>query len=741
MIRRATGAIVRHAVAAVAVLACLVGGASLGLSQARAPVTKQAPKAAPSANCTFPRVADPTLNLMGSGAALMCRMSDAPPRDASGLRALRQDVQAFALRADGARQVSPGDRIFLNALTHMLNTGLANQSQRLLGRGGASGEEHDLAAADRDLDAAYEAFARLRLTKADAILSMMSAQSALAHMMEDDTDGCVRSASRASTGFYDLLNVMGGGPGAALGADMPDTIDAIAEFSSSMLALCAVESRIDLRPVFSIVALNRARSLSERYEMGALSVANRAALAAARGRIGANYARMLRIDGAQGNDIETAYAAIQRDEAQIAAILRGREVGGEEIERALQRSGAAAALVLTSNDFGGAVIGVRVKSGGKPWAGRRAQELMTANLQALYGRSIGSGLAVIDPRAVMPPTQGREQTFAGYRSHWLGAELWPRSPYNAAFTGALNTLQTDLWRMAGADIAAVLAEMGVARGEKVILIPSGALSPLPLWLARNPQTQRALVDDYTFVLTPSLQAFVRAGDGAPAARGPEEVRGVFNPVGDLPGADAERALVEGVIGRQRLAPFSLASGSRATSWHFATHAVADVESGAGSYIVLARSGPQARLSVTDIAAMAPASKPRLVFMAACDSGLSQIGRRPDEFVGLPASFLAAGAPGVVAALWEVADVPAALLSAKFYEGWTARRLAPAEALRAAQFWLRDATREEMIAFVASHGRADDARLTPLRRTLEAFPAGQKPYAAPAFWGGYYYSGW
>ena len=60
-------------------------------------------------------------------------------------------------------------------------------------------------------------------------------------------------------------------------------------------------------------------------------------------------------------------------------------------------------------------------------------------------------------------------------------------------------------------------------------------------------------------------------------------------------------------------------------------------------------------------------RPRLVVLSACETGLYDIRSSPDEFVGLPGTFIALGAAGVLGTLWPVSDAATALLIARFYE--------------------------------------------------------------------------
>jgi len=53
--------------------------------------------------------------------------------------------------------------------------------------------------------------------------------------------------------------------------------------------------------------------------------------------------------------------------------------------------------------------------------------------------------------------------------------------------------------------------------------------------------------------------------------------------------------------------------------------------------------------------------PRLVTLSACETGRYDTQRAPEEFVGLPATFMQLGATGVLATLWQADDLATALL--------------------------------------------------------------------------------
>ena len=90
---------------------------------------------------------------------------------------------------------------------------------------------------------------------------------------------------------------------------------------------------------------------------------------------------------------------------------------------------------------------------------------------------------------------------------------------------------------------------------------------------------------------------------------------------------------------------------------------------------------------------------RLSVLSGCESGMLQVDRI-DEYVGLSAGFLFAGAQCVVASLWTVDDLSTALLMDQMYERWHAGQTI-GEALHQAQRWLRRVTGRDIRHYVRS----------------------------------------
>jgi CHAT domain-containing protein len=120
--------------------------------------------------------------------------------------------------------------------------------------------------------------------------------------------------------------------------------------------------------------------------------------------------------------------------------------------------------------------------------------------------------------------------------------------------------------------------------------------------------------------------------------------------------------------------------------HFATHGLIDAERPELSALILSLVDPRGTpqdglLRLPDIFNMRLNAD--LVVLSACQTALGKE-IKGEGLVGLTRGFMYAGAPRVVASLWQVSDLATAELMKKFYTGLLRRRLSPAAALRAAQ---------------------------------------------------------
>jgi CHAT domain-containing protein len=148
------------------------------------------------------------------------------------------------------------------------------------------------------------------------------------------------------------------------------------------------------------------------------------------------------------------------------------------------------------------------------------------------------------------------------------------------------------------------------------------------------------------------------------------------------------------------------------------------------------------LSVADIIQYLNLDASRLAVLSACETGITEFREAPDEYIGLPAGFLQAGVPGVVSTLWAVNDQSTSLLIDRFYQYHIQQQRPVAAALRLAQQWLRQATRQEIgnyyYSYITRMGAADAYNLHgPM---IEEGELDECPFAHPYYWAGFTYYG-
>ena len=377
----------------------------------------------------------------------------------------------------------------------------------------------------------------------------------------------------------------------------------------------------------------------------------------------------------------------------------------------------------------------------------------------------------------------------GARGGWLGAyqiqylhgqQLEERF---GEWIGAIDKIAPELWRLLGEAVDHGLRERGIKPGARVVLLPAASLGLLPLGLAQDLPSRPPLGDIYEIVYAPSLAALSSSRQQLAELSGPS-MAAAINPTGDLVFTDIEGAVVVQHFARMSRSLISfdksnaepevvVAALKGRSYWHFASHGNFDWNDVRASGLLMRHKEVLSIGRLLD--AEGSLGHPRLVVLSACETGLYDISRNPEEFLGLPATFLQIGAAGVVSSLWPVDDLATALLVAKFYDLHMQEQLSPPKSLKAAQTWVRDATRSELLTYArdaAARAKlhpaqlaAFESNLTETRRTMRlrvgaalradggvavALPAIQeaanqpfmesRPFKHPYYWGGFIYTG-
>ena len=295
-------------------------------------------------------------------------------------------------------------------------------------------------------------------------------------------------------------------------------------------------------------------------------------------------------------------------------------------------------------------------------------------------------------------------------------------------------------------LAERLANLGVAAAT---IVPVGLLSLLPL--------PAAAPDGCTIALAPSARALLAASVRCGTSRQVPVLLAVSNPLPLPAGWDAlsyaetevrasERFFAPGqrrILLQETATRQAIAQGMAGTTHlHMACHGGFDLTEPLDSALYLA-GGDQ--LTLRDLLdGNLDLSSQQLAVLSACQTAITEFHRVPDEFIGLPAGFLQAGIPGVVATLWPVNDQSTAVLVAEFYRLLLTERHDPATALRKACAHLRDATARDLADWFERRyddsGGTDQAAYEAATELRSRPGPADRPYADPVYWAGFVYSG-
>ena len=340
---------------------------------------------------------------------------------------------------------------------------------------------------------------------------------------------------------------------------------------------------------------------------------------------------------------------------------------------------------------------------------------------------------------------------------WLGAYFQMRQNWQG-WLDAIETIGDVLRQKLIGPIVQKLNQLGVTPGSPLLLLPQGGLGLLPL--------HAALLDEYPVTFAPSGYALHAArqrlganGDLTPSqpspGRGRNTLLAVVNPTGDLPFTPAEGDAIAALFDP---AFVTRLDGGAATLnainhhlqpatchlLHFSGHGFYNWREAMQSGLVLA-DGP---LTLSRLISQADLGAVRLVTLSACETGITDIRQSLDEFLGLPAGLMQAGAPAVVSTLWAVNDLSTMLLMERFYQHYLQDGLPLPEALRRAQLWLRDdVTAGKLVTyFDAEQDLLLNATKMPAAMVNDQFvrfatlPADSRPFSHPYYWAAFTFSG-
>jgi CHAT domain-containing protein/tetratricopeptide (TPR) repeat protein len=312
-----------------------------------------------------------------------------------------------------------------------------------------------------------------------------------------------------------------------------------------------------------------------------------------------------------------------------------------------------------------------------------------------------------------------------------------------------------LWTHLAAPIHLRLGGFGLKEGAPVLLLSHGNLNLLPMhaaWRKDADGNKRYLLDDYTLTIAPSGYVISASRKRLLALHAPPAVVVFVDPTGSLLYAPVEGQSVLSLFEpAARDAPPQADStvndvvrGMTGRSYiHFACHGSYNHANPMQSGLDLAQGE---RLTLARIVSELDLSAARLVVLSACETGLTDVRQSPDEYIGLTAGFLQAGAPAVISSLWPVDDLSTSLLMKRLYQKHLSQGLAPAAALRQAQVWLRDITARRLASYYQNEeavllaaGAASELAGDQFLRFASCNPD-KRPFEHPNYWAAFSISG-
>lgn len=491
-----------------------------------------------------------------------------------------------------------------------------------------------------------------------------------------------------------------------------------------------------------------------------LSIDDHRRLDVLRGQIQAETRIMIE---AMGHDRNAAVDRLTALRQEVEALIKL----GEPSPRSYIETLTAAGKMVSPS--GVLVAPVTTKCGGKIFLltahtnGSRVTVIQLPELTSQRVETIILGNPRNNPRAWLP----------AYFTNHLPSDQ--RHIHIGNWLTAIKAIGVDIWQLFAGELDTILKKLGLSDGARLIWIPTGMLGLLPLCLAEDPTSGRLLIDGYEISYAPSLEAIMNANTRIPETS-VTSLAAIINPTGDLPFAEVEGSLVashftekqRSLLDKSNAEPERvLASLKGRTYWHFSAHGSFNWSNPRKSGLFMKDAIP---ITLGKLLESLDVSHPRLVVLSACETGLYDTARTPDEFIGLPSAFMMLGARGVVGTLWPVDDRATALLIAKFYDLHLGEGFAPPAALKRAQTWLRAASTVDLISYIqeaVKTGRLEGNKFVDLENSLrqgihadERFrferiwlqdPSGEgephtqadldaRLFAHPYYWGAFTYTG-
>ena len=318
----------------------------------------------------------------------------------------------------------------------------------------------------------------------------------------------------------------------------------------------------------------------------------------------------------------------------------------------------------------------------------------------------------------------------------IAFEKWKKSIY---------PISERLWFDLLKPISEHIKELGIT---KVLFVLSGELQVLPVTSARYLKKEKYhyFADEFQISFLPSLLSFSALRGRKSSQKSSSLIIGVgdykYQP--KLNYATHEAQVVGKIfntvpiLDTKASRQFITKNISDKAYFHFAGHGLfAWGNEPLSSALILLN---KEKITLAEVLVKMDLSGTMLVTLSACETGLIDLTRSPDEFIGFQTGFIHAGCANVLSSLWTVDDFSTAILMNKFYQLHIAEKLPIPISLHKAQCWIRKKTRREIGEYVINEMPIPHLAKVIAYADIMNGDLDQKVYEHPYYWAAFTITG-
>ena len=320
---------------------------------------------------------------------------------------------------------------------------------------------------------------------------------------------------------------------------------------------------------------------------------------------------------------------------------------------------------------------------------------------------------------------------------WIGAyeqfikALNKQEESEALLNNWLGQMETILAELSERVTGPLQEQLSEWKEERIAFVPGGYLGLLPLHAMKLDGGH--LIDRYDVIYAPSAWILGRSEKRSGIKGGNWSILGIENSSLDF--AEKEINGIKGLFGDHKVESLKDTNKEGLAEKlpkhqiaHFSCHGMYESNEPLQSALQL---NPDSFITLGEIIGRIDTNELRFAVLSACETGIGYKGFGSEEYLGIPAGFMFAGAKAVIGSLWSVNDVATAMLMIKVYEGLKEGKEL-SEALRCAQVWLKRLTIEEARKEIEGLAETENGdELTAKLREL-----GGHPFSHPYWWAGF-----